>query len=116
MYLVFFLYLFFRYSPYAIPTISPPKWAVFPIGMFPASEISHRITSIPGPAYFIFMGMGINITYTGRFGVSKTSKPTNPNNAPEAPTAKVLMSAEKNGMGIKLRSTKNKPANKPEII
>ena len=85
---------------------------MFPIGTSPAIEISHKRIKIPGAAYFIFMGIGINITKTGRFGVKRTSKPTSPKRAPEAPTAKVLKSE---GKKVDER-TKNNPAKSPEMI
>ncbi len=49
---------------------------------------------------------------TGRLGVKRTKRPTNPNKAPEAPTAKVLKSEGK----TKDRRTKNTPASKPESM
>ena len=79
--------------------------------IFPTIEIIHKTIKIPGAAYFIFIGIGINIINTGRFGVKITNSPISPNKAPDAPTAKVLNSFVK----IKLSKTKKIPANNPEI-
>jgi len=76
-----------------------------------AKEKSDKTNNIPGAAYFILIGIGMNIMYTGRFGVKNINNPIKPKIAPEAPTAKVLKSCGNS----RLAPTKNNPANRPEI-
>lgn len=95
-----------------MPAKRPPRCAVFPIGIFPAIETSQSATNSPGIAYFAFIGIGMNITYIGRLGVNMIIIPAIPNIAPDAPTAKAVMSPVK----MRDRSTKNNPDINPEMI